>query len=299
MTDRVLVLDLETVRDLGAAARVLGLVGQSDEAVRLALGTEFPKLPLHRIACIGSLVASRGDDGWRVEAVGAPHIGEQSEQELITAFVKKISALKPLLVTFNGATFDLPVLRYRAMVHRISGAGLTARNYFARETDAATDLCETLASFDQRAKVKLDLLCKTLGFTGKPGGIDGSQVDSYVADGRIAEVAAYCETDVVNTYRVWLTYELFEGRLSREAWVASEDNLRDFIFAQLPDKPHLRALVCGAVEPAPGALGNVPDIAASQPAKALPSAPVPGNTITWRVLLNIVRDYSFRAWQRL
>jgi len=199
----------------------------------------------------------------------------------------------------NGTTFDLPVLRYRAMVHRISGAGLTARNYFARETDAATDLCETLASFDQRAKVKLDLLCKTLGFTGKPGGIDGSQVDSYVADGRIAEVAAYCETDVVNTYRVWLTYELFEGRLSREAWVASEDNLRDFIFAQLPDKPHLRALVCGAVEPAPGVLDDAPAIAASQPAKALASTAVPGSTITWRMLLNIVRDYSFRAWQRL
>jgi Predicted 3'-5' exonuclease related to the exonuclease domain of PolB len=30
----------------------------------------------------------------------------------------------------------------------------------------------------------------------------------------ITEVADYCETDVVNTYRVWLRYELFRGRLS-------------------------------------------------------------------------------------
>ena len=69
MTDHVLVFDLETVRDLAAAARVLGLVDESDETVRLALGPDFPKLPLHRIACIGTLAASRGDAGWRVDSV--------------------------------------------------------------------------------------------------------------------------------------------------------------------------------------------------------------------------------------
>jgi predicted PolB exonuclease-like 3'-5' exonuclease len=251
MTDHVLVFDIETVRDIGAAARVLGLEGQAEAAVRQALGAEFPKLPLHKIACIGSLVAARGENGWQVKEVAALHIGEHPEQELIAAFAGKVASLKPLLVTFNGATFDLPVLRYRAMVHRISAPGLNARNYFARQSDAALDLCETLASFDQRAKVKLDLLCKTLGFPGKPGGIDGSQVETYVAEGRIAEVAAYCETDVINTYRAWLTYELFHGRLAHETWVASEDNLRDFLSA-LPEKPHLGRMFSDTVaEPRP------------------------------------------------
>jgi 3'-5' exonuclease len=100
-----------------------------------------------------------------------------------------------------------------------------------------------LAAFDPRAKVKLDLLCKTLGFAGKPSGIDGSQVETYVAEGRIAEVAAYCETDVVNTYRVWLVYELFRGRLSPEAWVGSERNLQEFLSRHLVTKPHLRDLI--------------------------------------------------------
>ena len=36
-----------------------------------------------------------------------------------------------------------------------------------------------------------------------------------VLAGQIAEVARYCETDVVNTYRVWLVYELFRGRSQR------------------------------------------------------------------------------------
>jgi predicted PolB exonuclease-like 3'-5' exonuclease len=243
MANYVLVWDIETIRDLSAAARVYGLVGQAEELVREALGIEFPKLPLHRIVCIGALVASESPNGWQVEALGAPHIGQRTEKELITTFVDRIAALRPQLVTFNGATFDLPVLRYRAMAHRISAPGLHARNYFNRYSEDAIDLCDMLAAFDPRAKVKLDLLCKTLGFAGKPGGIDGSQVETYVAEGRVSEVAAYCETDVVNTYRVWLCHELFSGRLSRESWEASENNLRGFISAQLANKPYLRDLM--------------------------------------------------------
>jgi hypothetical protein len=48
-----------------------------------ALGGSFPKHPLHGIVCIGALVASRHQEGWRVDALGAPHIGERSEAELI------------------------------------------------------------------------------------------------------------------------------------------------------------------------------------------------------------------------
>ena len=47
--------------------------------------------------------------------------------------------------------------------------------------------------------------------------------------GKIQGIAAYCETDVVNTYRVWLRYELFRGKLSDIAFQASETNLSEFI----------------------------------------------------------------------
>jgi 3'-5' exonuclease len=35
---------------------------------------------------------------------------------------------------------------------------------------------------------------------------NGAQVAQYYRDGRIREIAAYCESDVVNTYRLWLRY---------------------------------------------------------------------------------------------
>jgi 3'-5' exonuclease len=96
----------------------------SNAEVREALGSGFPKHPLHKVACVGALVASRQPEGWRVDALGAPHTGERSEAQLIRDFIEKIGQLRPQLVTFNGHSFDLPVLRYRAMVNRIPAAGL-------------------------------------------------------------------------------------------------------------------------------------------------------------------------------
>jgi 3'-5' exonuclease len=143
----IIVWDLETILDLAAAARMLDMPDATEQEVREALGSGFPKHPLHKIACIGALVASRQPEDWRIDALGAPHIGERSEAELITAFIEKIGQLRPQLITFNGHSFDLPVLRYRAMVNRIPAVGLQVRQYFHRYTDDAVDLCDVLGSY--------------------------------------------------------------------------------------------------------------------------------------------------------
>ncbi len=39
-------------------------------------------------------------------------------------------------------------------------------------------------------------------------------------------------TDVVNTYRIWLRYELFRARLTADEYQASEESLVDFIKAR-------------------------------------------------------------------
>jgi predicted PolB exonuclease-like 3'-5' exonuclease len=65
----------------------------------------------------------------------------------VNAPEREIAELTPQLVTFNGNTLDLPVLRYRAMIHGISAPGLATRPYFNRYTDDAVDLCDILSSF--------------------------------------------------------------------------------------------------------------------------------------------------------
>jgi 3'-5' exonuclease len=138
----VIVWDIETVPDLKGFAAANGHVGKTDDEVRAELGDKFPKHIYHSIICIGALVAHRADSGgpWIVDVLGAPHIGDRSEREMIASFVEKIAALSPHLVTFNGSSFDFPVLRYRAMVHGVAAPGLAARPYFNRYTDDAIDL---------------------------------------------------------------------------------------------------------------------------------------------------------------
>ena len=163
------------------------------------MGDKFPKYIYHSIICIGALIAHEEDSRWAVDALGAPHVGERSEKALIFSFVDRIAQLTPQLVTFNGASFDLPVLRYRAMVYGIAAPGLSSRPYFNRYTEDAIDLCDVLSSFTAQAKLTLHELCRAMGLPGKPSGISGEEVEKYYRNGHIREIAAYCESDVVNT----------------------------------------------------------------------------------------------------
>jgi len=124
------------------------------------------------------------------------------------------------------------------MICGVAAPGLALRPYF-NPTEDAIDLCDVLSSFSPQNKASLHELCRVMGLPGKPDGIAGADVEGYYREGRIAEVAAYCETDVVNTYRVWLRYELFRGRLSEIGLRASEANLSDYIRSHSNTKPHL------------------------------------------------------------
>jgi predicted PolB exonuclease-like 3'-5' exonuclease len=142
----VIVWDIETVPDIKGFAAANNLGGKSDDEIRAAMGDKFPKHIYHSIICVGALVAHQEGGQWTAHALGAPNIGERSEKALISSFVDNIADLSPQLVTFNGSSLDLPVLRYRAMVHGVAAPGLSSRPYFNRYTDDAIDLCDVRSS---------------------------------------------------------------------------------------------------------------------------------------------------------
>jgi predicted PolB exonuclease-like 3'-5' exonuclease len=100
-----------------------------------------------------------------------------------------------------------------------------------------------LASFSYGAKVKLDEITKIIGLPGKPPGLDGTRVQDMVSAGQIGEVSRYCETDVLNTYRVWLLYELFRGALTSTQANWSERQIREFVLTRKMANPYLQAAV--------------------------------------------------------
>jgi hypothetical protein len=64
-----------------------------------------------------------------------------------------------------------------------------------------------------------------------------------VLAGQIEEAARYCESDVLNTYRVWLVYELFRGAISVDELDWSEMQIRNFVASRKSTNPHLCAAV--------------------------------------------------------
>jgi predicted PolB exonuclease-like 3'-5' exonuclease len=129
------------------------------------------------------------------------------------------------------------------MVHGVAAPGLATRPYFNRYTEDAIDLCDVLSSFSSQAKATLHELCRVMGLPGKPDGMTGAEVEKYYRNGHIREIAEYCESDVLNTYRVWLRYQLFRGQLSGAEFQASEANLADFVKARGNTKTHLTGLM--------------------------------------------------------
>ena len=136
---------------------------------------------------------------------------------------------RPQLVSWNGGGFDLPVLHYRGLVNGVRAPrywdtgdedrDFRYNNYISRYHMRHCDLMDLLALYQGRAVAPLDEIAQLLGLPGKLG-MDGSQVwDAYQA-GRIADIRNYCETDVVNTYLVFLRFQAMRGALTTDEHTA-------------------------------------------------------------------------------
>lgn len=217
--------DIETIPDTDFGRELLGLDGVSDEDVATAMtfkrlqasGTEFLQLHQHRVVAIS--VALRSGDTFKVWTLGDE---SSDEAEIVQRFFDGIDRYTPDLVSWNGGGFDLPVLHYRALKHGIQAPrywenGENDRdfkwnNYLSRYHWRHVDLMDVLANFNPRANAKLDEIAVMLGFPGKLG-MSGARVWDKFLEGGIREIRDYCETDVLNTWLVYLRFQYMRGNL--------------------------------------------------------------------------------------
>ncbi len=217
--------DIETVPDIEFGRQLYGLEGLEDEDVgtamlfkrQQAVGHDF--LPLHQHRVVAISVALRSGDSFRVWTLGDEN---SDEAEIVGRFFDGIARYTPDLVSWNGGGFDLPVLHYRALKHGIqaprywetgeSDRDFKWNNYLSRYHWRHIDLMDVLANFNPRANARLDEIASMLGFPGKLG-MDGSKVWGKFLEGGIREIREYCETDVLNTWLVYLRFEYMRGNL--------------------------------------------------------------------------------------
>ena len=237
--NNIFVFDIETIPDVDSGRRLYDLPDLSDEDAGKAMlhlrqqktGNEFLPLHLHRICAIS--VVMRHADKVKVWSLGEP---DAPESELVQRFFDGIDKFLPTLVSWNGGGFDLPVLHYRALLHGIQAPrywdnGSDDRefkwnNYLSRYHERHTDLMDVLAGYQIRANAKLDEIATMLGFPGKMG-MSGAKVWDAFQAGEIEGIRNYCETDVLNTYLVYLRFELMRGHLTETAYQRELDLLRD------------------------------------------------------------------------
>jgi len=220
-----LIFDIEPVPDIGLGAELLGLEGIADEDVAKAMffrrsqetGSEF--LPHYQQRVVAISVALRSGNDFSVWTLGEEN---SDEAEQVRRFYDGIARYRPVLVSWNGSGFDLPVLHYRALKHGIqapayweTGDGdreYRFNNYLSRYHWRHVDVMDVLAGFQPRAKAKLDAIATMLGFPGKMG-MSGDKVWETWLAGDIAQIRNYCETDVLNTYLVYLRFQHMRGKL--------------------------------------------------------------------------------------
>jgi predicted PolB exonuclease-like 3'-5' exonuclease len=238
-----LVFDIETIPDVALGRRLYGLEGLEDAQVAKAMfalrrqdsGGEFLPLEQHRVVAISCVLRSR--DGLRVWSLGD---AGSPEAELIERFFDGIDRFSPVLVSWNGCGFDLPVLNYRALL-----AGVQAprywetgdedqtfryNNYLSRFHWRHIDLMDVLSGFQGRGRVSLSNVACLLGLPGKLG-FSGAQVWDAYLEGNLTGIRRYCETDVLNTYLVYLRFELLRGRLTREHYGEEVERVKGLLRA--------------------------------------------------------------------
>jgi hypothetical protein len=94
-------------------------------------------------------------------------------------------------------------------------------------------------------------MARLCGFPGKLG-MDGADVATAVAAGRIDDVRNYCECDVLNTYLLYQRFRLMRGEVDAGEYARELSLVRERIGGA--DAPHWRTFVAKWT----GAAGSAP-----------------------------------------
>lgn len=254
----VFIFDIETIPDAEAARRLLGKAELDDGEARDALQqyflektdgrNDFPRQPFHQVVAIAyiHLCLESGENGAElvIRKIAAGGNENSDESELLQGFFQLIERRAPCLVSFNGRGFDVPVLKYRAMVHGLScprwfSEGDKWSNYDSRYNQHYhVDLLEVLSDHGASARCSMHEVATAFGIPGKLD-VAGDDVRAMFEQGDLADIRNYCETDVCTTLLIYLRWKLFNGSLSEESYARTVLGMRNYLLTESCSRPHL------------------------------------------------------------
>lgn len=239
----LVVFDIETVPDTDLCSSLIGedVSSETEEKKRQLMAqyhlditdgaNDFLRQPFHKIVTLSIIFANIATtpenheefSGIQILSLSKPSL---TEKEIVSRFFSSIEKNSSRLVSFNGRIFDVPVLKYRAMINGIqSGYFYENDKYSYRYShEWHCDLIELFSDFGASAKVKLSELCATFKLPGKMG-VDGSQVSQLYDNGKYNEIRDYCEIDALNTYLLYIRALHHRGRITTKSYNDCIDSL--------------------------------------------------------------------------
>lgn len=234
----ICIFDCETIPDVELCKTQFNINGNDQEVTQKAFqlqeqktGSSFLPIAFHEVVAISAVMA---DEYGKFEKVNS--ISGDSEKQMIKNFLNFIDKHNPKLVSFNGRNFDIPMLMVRAMKYNLSCPAYFEKdnkmlnkskwdNYRYRFTDLFhVDLMDHISEFGAVRGLKLDTLCSMMGIPGKFD-VSGDRVHSLFYDNEIEKIKEYCESDVLNTYWLYLKYELLKGNIILEDYLNNLDTM--------------------------------------------------------------------------
>mgnify|MGYP003981782511 FL=1 len=168
-------------------------------------------------------------------AYGEP--GDISWEKAALVDVGEVIQTSDIVVTFNGRSYDMPLLQLRALATATPWAFWERYkqrypNYY--NPLLHIDLAEMLTDYGAGTRFKLDYLIKmvdehsTSHIAGK-GDMDGSKVEeTWQQPGGPEKVKAYCDDDVKRTLQLYIRWMYIHGDASKEdvkRWVLQLDEV--------------------------------------------------------------------------
>jgi len=151
---------------------------------------------------------------------------------------------QPTLVSFNGRTFDVPLLELAAFRFGLSVPkwfNTSAKTYDQPRNrynlESHLDLNDVLTNYGaSRFNGGLNLAANLLG---KPGKIDvkGHMVQDLYDSGRMSEVNDYCRCDVLDTYFVFLRTSVLLGQLTLAGEQELVQDTKEWLTARVEQQP--------------------------------------------------------------
>ncbi len=238
MLDRpVVAFDIETIPDPQAGRRMLGLVGSDAEVVGEMVkrrldetkgSSSYPQLPLHRVVTVCATTLEPASGAVSIRKLGDAALDERSHVEGFFALFRAAPA--PRIVSWNGGGYDLPVLRYRGMLHGVAAPELHREAYHERRGDLHVDLMDVLSGYGASARVGLATLADAFGLP--PKGFLEREIWEHVVGGESDIVDEYCKLDTVLTMYLFVAWLHHTGHASRADVDRWSQSLRAAMAAQ-------------------------------------------------------------------